>query len=403
MKNTITAALAVLGLILLLVGAAVMQTAPDTPPAPPASPTPPTLSTSGKLIQAAARAYKDAPAFTDLIEITFEAPNGTRRDEVSVALGKGTEFRLQTKTDIVTAIDGRLYLQRIKMPDKYVVYQHGGNLLQKLKDVTRLPTAHVGLRHGKNLTDFVHALGLSMVRDVRLVGEQMVQYAGKPHHELQLEAARGVTIKVLLDPETKFIVSHELKSKTATLRLTMTPRRYEQLPEPIVFRSEGRRAVATPADLALGEGDLAPDFTLPTLDGQTVTLSDLRGSVVVLDFWASWCPPCRRSLPLLDKFATWARTEGAPVEVFAVNFGEKRPTAEGRREIATRYWKQTSFAVPVLLDLDNSVATAFEVGPIPHTVVIDPNGTIIKVEVGLNMRMTSHLKELTHQALGESG
>ncbi len=397
MKNTITAALAILGLILLLVGAAVMQTAPDTPPAPSASPT------SGELIQAAARAYKDAPAFTDAIKITFEARNGTRRDEVSLALGKGMEFRLQTKTDIVTAIDGRLYLQRTKTPDKYVVYQHGGNLLQKLNDVTRLPTAHVGLRHGKNLTDYLHALGLSMVTDVRLVGEQMVQYAGKPHHELQLEAARGITIKVLLDPETKFIVSHELKSKTATLRLTMTPRRYEQLPEPIVFRSAGRRAVETPADLALGEGDLAPDFTLPTLDGKTISLSDLRGSVVVLDFWASWCPPCRRSLPLLDKFATWARSEGAPVEVFAVNFGERKRTAEERREIATRYWKQTGFAVRALLDLDNSVATAFEVSPIPHTVVIGPDGTIIDVEVGLNMRMTSHLKELTHQALGESG
>ncbi len=401
MKKTITAALAILGLILLLVGgAAVMQTARDTPPTPT---TPPTPLTSVGLLQAAARAYKDAPAFTDQIKILFEARNGTRRDEVSVALGKGTEFRLQTQRDIVTAIDGRLYLQRTKTPDKYVVYQHDGNLLQKLDDVTRLPTPHVGLRNGKNLTDFLNALGLSMVQDVRLVGEQMVQYAGKFHHELQLEAARGVTIKVLLDPETKFIVSHELKSTTATLKLTMTPRRYERLPEPIVFRSEGRRAVETPADLALGEGDRAPDFTLPTLDGNTITLSDLRGSVVVLDFWASWCGPCRRSFSLLDKFAAWARTEGTPVEVFAVNFGERKRTAEERREIATRYWKQAGFAVPVLLDLDNSVATAFEVGPIPHTVVIDPDGTIIDVEVGLNMRMVSHLKDITHEALGESG
>ena len=393
MKNTITAALAILGLILLLVGAAVIQTAPPAPPTPP---------TSGELIQAVARAYKDAPAFTDAIKITFEARNRTRRDQVSLALGKGMEFRLQTQSNIVTAIDGRLYLQRTKTPDKYVVYEHGGNLLQKLNDVTRrspLPTPHVGLRHGKNLTDFLNALGLSMVQDVRLVGEQMVQYAGKPHHQLQLEAAGGVTIKVLLDPQTKFIVSHELKSKRGTLRLTMTPRRYEQLPEPIVFRREGRRAVESPADLALGEGDRAPDFTLPTLDGKTVTLSELRGCVVVLDFWASWCPPCRRSLPLLDKFATWARSEGAPVEVFAVNFGERRPTAEGRREIATRYWRQAGYAVPVLLDLDNSVAMAFEVGPIPHTVVIGPDGTIIDVEVGLNMKMTSHLKELTHEAL----
>ncbi len=401
MKKTITAALAILGLILLLVGgAAVMQTARDTPPTPP---TPTTPLTSVGLLQATARAYKDAPAFTDRINILFEARNGTRRDEVSVALGKGTEFRLQTQSDIVTAIDGRLYLQRTKTPDKYVVYQHDGNLLQKLDDVTRLPTPHVGLRLGKNLTDFLNALGLSMVQDVRLVGEQMVQYAGKFHHELQLEAARGVTIKVLLDPETKFIVSHELKSTRATLRLTMTPRRYERLPEPIVFRSEGRRAVETPADLALGEGDRAPDFTLPTLDGNTITLSDLRGSVVVLDFWASWCGPCRRGFPLLDKFAAWARTEGTPVEVFAVNFGERKKTAEERREIATRYWKRAGFAVPVLLDLDNSVATAFEVGPIPHTVVIGPDGTIIDVEVGLNMRMVSHLKDITHEALGESG
>ena len=390
MKNTITATLVILGLILFLVGAAVFKSAPQPP-------------TSGELIQAAVRAYKDAPAFTDTIKILFKSRNGTHRDEVSLSLGTGLEFRLQTQSDIITAIDGRLYLQRTKTPGKYVVYQHGGNLLQTLNEVTRLPTPHVGLRHGKNLTDFLNALGLSMVKDVRLVGAQMVQYAGKPHHELQLEAAAGVTINVLLDPETKFIVSHELKSRTGTLRLTMMPRRYEQLPEPIVFRSEGRRAVKTPADLALGEGDRAPDFTLPTLDGKSITLSDLRGRVVVLDFWASWCGPCRLGLPLLDKFAAWARTEGAPVEVFAVNFGERRRTAEGRREIATRYWKQAGYTVPVLLDLDNSVATAFEVGPIPHMVVIGPDGTILDVEVGLNMSMTSHLKELTNQALGKTG
>src|SRR5262245_56053134 len=74
-------------------------------------------------------------------------------------------------------------------------------------------------------------------------------------------------------------------------------------------------------------GERAADFTLPALDGSQVKLSDLKGSVVVLDFWASWCVPCKKELPALDALARRYAGEGKPVVIVAVNVDKERANA----------------------------------------------------------------------------
>ena len=71
-------------------------------------------------------------------------------------------------------------------------------------------------------------------------------------------------------------------------------------------------------------GKTAPDFTFATLEGGEVTLSDLKGEIVILDFWATWCGPCKLGLPLLNEFDAWAQKEGLNVKVFALNVWERR-------------------------------------------------------------------------------
>src|SRR5262249_45171547 len=76
----------------------------------------------------------------------------------------------------------------------------------------------------------------------------------------------------------------------------------------------------------LKSGDRARDFESKTLKGETVKLSQLRGKVVLLDFWASWCEPCKKELPLLAKMAPRLKEQG--VEIVAVNIDEKKDNAE---------------------------------------------------------------------------
>ena len=121
-------------------------------------------------------------------------------------------------------------------------------------------------------------------------------------------------------------------------------------------------------------GKPAPDFQLTTLEGESVTLADLKGQIVVLDFWASWCAPCIESLPHLGKLHAEKR-EG--VKVFAVNLREDKAKVEA-------FMKSKGIDLPVLLDSEGKVAEKYNVVSIPQTVVIGQDGTVKKVVVGLS-------------------
>src|SRR5688572_27978714 len=113
------------------------------------------------------------------------------------------------------------------------------------------------------------------------------------------------------------------------------------------------------------EGKAAPDFKLTSLDGKPVSMADLKDSVVVLDFWATWCGPCRMSLPELQKVHEAGKGDG--LRVFAVNLREDEDDVKD-------FVKETKLSVPVLMDTDGKVAEKYLVQPIPQTVVIGKDG-----------------------------
>ena len=102
-------------------------------------------------------------------------------------------------------------------------------------------------------------------------------------------------------------------------------------------------------------------------------------------------------LPRLQEFATWAEAEGLPVKVLPVDMGERQRTRELKRAAVSKYWKSAGFTMQTLMDYDNTTARAFQVGGIPHTVVVDPQGKIIKVEIGFNRNAVAELKELARR------
>ena len=164
------------------------------------------------------------------------------------------------------------------------------------------------------------------------------------------------------------------------------------------------------ADTAPSKGDpqgtdseaaKAPDFTLQKLDGTgSVTLSDLQGKIVVLDFWATWCGPCKKGLPYLNEFD--AKHGSDVVEVFAVNIWERGEPADVRKKVSD-YWKSNSFETTVLLG--SSVAELAEnygINGIPTTVIIDMNGNVFDTHVGFSTSMVADLERKVQSAYDAS-
>ncbi len=123
------------------------------------------------------------------------------------------------------------------------------------------------------------------------------------------------------------------------------------------------------------EGSLAPDFALQDLTGKKVRLSDLRGKVVFLNFFATWCEPCRSELPDFNRMHLRFQREGKDATFLLVNVREQ-PT------VVKQFMQANGYSLPTLTDVDGSAAASYLVQGIPATFIIGPDGKIITKRVG---------------------
>jgi len=124
-------------------------------------------------------------------------------------------------------------------------------------------------------------------------------------------------------------------------------------------------AVAAPAG-KVRVGDPAPDLSLADLDGNVVSLSRLKGSVVLLRFWATWCPTCRQEMPLLEEVS---RDHAGKAIVLGINLGE-------RKKKVAAYRAEAGLSFPILLDPRGKAASGYDVLALPTTLIVDPGGLL---------------------------
>jgi len=117
----------------------------------------------------------------------------------------------------------------------------------------------------------------------------------------------------------------------------------------------------------------APDFTLKSLAGPNLRLQEQRGDVVLINFWASWCGPCRQEMPILDRLHS--RYQEAGFSVFGVN-------VEGKRKPAEKIANKTNVTFPVLIDEGQKVSELYDLEAMPTTVVVDRNGKVRYIHRG---------------------
>ncbi len=147
---------------------------------------------------------------------------------------------------------------------------------------------------------------------------------------------------------------------------------------------------ASAARVAPRENFRAPEFSLPALDGRQVSLNDLRGQIVLINFWATWCPPCRAEMPEIQ--ALYESHRGQNFTVLAIN------QAEDDRS-ASQFAQQLRLTFPILLDRDGAIARQYQLQALPTSFFIDRDGVIRAASLGQMNRayMEAELAKLLEQ------
>ncbi|MCR6652788.1 MAG: TlpA family protein disulfide reductase [Cellvibrionaceae bacterium] len=136
----------------------------------------------------------------------------------------------------------------------------------------------------------------------------------------------------------------------------------------------------------------APDFTLTSIDGEKVKLSDLKGQVVMINFWASWCGPCRQEMPLLNDI--YAGYKKAGFVLLSINLDESTDDAKA-------FLKKTPVNFPVLLDSKGKVADLYKNQAMPSSYFVDRKGNLVHLHQGYKPGEEAEYKRVIKKLLAQ--
>ena len=336
--------------------------------------------------------------------------------QVQLSATKNGDAKIMMPGITLTRLKDQVYVEMDGRP-KYAQLTKEGSALKALSEVMggKLPLPTLILLSG-DVNESAAAMTLGQNPNIVPSGFRAGS-DGKPDQILLIDP-QGTEVVASVDPKSGLVTAIEMSLTNPQfppgMRLPMTitfDRKIFDagLPTPIAFNSAGRKMTTSldALDQPFDVGDVAPNFTLQTTDGGTVSLADLKGKVVVLDFWATWCKPCMMGLPLLDTFAKWATESGKPISVYAVNVMERVAPGDNalaeRVKLVSEFWKGKAFSFPTLIDSDDKAIKDYQLTGIPFTVVITPEGKIAAVHMGFDEGAVENLKKDVETAMAAKG
>jgi peroxiredoxin len=361
------------------------------------------------ILEASAQAYSSVAGLSDTLSYVVDAPGSareTKTEEYQFAQGKSV--RVKNALLDAVAVDGGFYLVQSDVPDRYVFARYDGDFGAVLRRVagsgSLFEPPPLAMHEGKNLEACIDTLRFNLLEPLRIAGcrEAAPGDNGKPDVEIRFVADNGELI-LRIDRRTHFFASVSFQVRPASaqegflvrVKGTFSPKIQAASERPITFVPGSRSAVNSLTELTskrLAPGSPAPDFELETLEGKKIALHDLRGSIVLLDFWATWCVPCWKALKETQSIRDWAAAENLPVKVLAVNTLEQGSDAQEKSSRVKAFWRSQGFTMPTLFDSESKVFKTFESPGLPSIVLISPGGTILRYHEGLFPEMPETLK-----------
>jgi thiol-disulfide isomerase/thioredoxin len=366
-----------------------------------------------EILEASAKAYKSVPALRDTLSYGVSAPGSEQETKTQeYGFGPGPSVFVKNALLEAVAVDEKFYLTQSDVPDRYVSASYDrdfGSVLRTVAGGSSLfEPPPLAMHEGKSLDACIDTLRFNLLEPLRIEGSRRVTGDdNKAYDEVHFVAKNG-ELFVQINPETHFLekILFQVKPSGAPegflvrVNGTFSPRASAK--PSITFAVGSRSAVNNLTELTskrLAPGSPAPDFALETLEGKKVTLQDLRGSVVLVDFWATWCVPCWKALSETQSLADWAAAEKLPVQVFAVNTLEQGPDTKEKLNRIKTFWRSQKLHMLTLLDSDSKMFKAFQSPGLPSVVLISSSGKILRYHEGLFPEMGETLKQEVRESL----
>ena len=347
--------------------------------------TPEALAAGEAALKATADAYAGATAIEDTLTMTVSM--GERKETQAFTIARdATGMRLNLQSIVITATGEKIFIETEEVADKYVGFAIEESMLATL--TTKLPGFE--LPFPRMLVDSKATAGARM--QGAFLSEPTLAAYDAATNALYFTSTGGSDAIISIDPKTRFLASAAYgftppgapEGFKVPITVTFAPITMATLSSPIAFVAGSRKEVDSIEKLAptpFEIGSSVPNATFKNFDGTEITLASLRGKVVVMDMWATWCGPCRKGLPSIGKFAALVKDD-AKIAVFGVNTLENVKGDE-QMALAKKFWEDQKFAFPCIVD-DGSFFKTFGVGGIPLTIVIGPDGTLAAKHEGID-------------------
>jgi len=388
-------------------------------PGPACAATPPVAQRGLEVLERASRAYRDLPALTDTARYVLRVPGAAEHAESQeFGFGPGVELWICMPALYVMQAHGeRLFLVEEGRSEPHIEASLAAGLQAGLDSAfggrgAPLVPAPLALRRARDADEMLDAFRLKMLGPLRIVDVRREPATGGAVDAWVLMEAENGRVQARFDGrlgllralEAAFVPAPGQDSIRATARFS--PQAGEAPAALDATQIQGGRRVAQVAELGGGDAPapraLPPDSILLALDGRRVRLGDLvseEGNYLLLEFWATWCAPCRGALPQVAKFAAWARDSARAVHVAYVNTQESfRDSAERVGRIG-RYLASAGIVGPCLIDERSALHRSLG-GGLPLTVIVARGGRIVETYGGYKPDLLETLKA---RARGLSG